>query len=180
MVDMRQSGGGKIRIVFVGPARGLIGYLSEFRTDTRGTGIMNRIFHSYAPYKGPIEKQRNGVLISMEDGDATGYALFNLADRGIMFIDHGTKVYKGMIIGEHSKDNDLEVNPIRGKQLTNVRAAGKDDSIKLPPPKKIILEEAISYIEDDELIEVTPKAIRIRKRYLDPNLRVRMMKKDKA
>ncbi|MFN5351776.1 MAG: translational GTPase TypA [Alphaproteobacteria bacterium] len=180
MVDMRQSGGGKIRIVFVGPARGLIGYLSEFRTDTRGTGIMNRIFHSYAPYKGPIEKQRNGVLISMEDGDATGYALFNLADRGIMFIDHGTKVYKGMIIGEHSKDNDLEVNPIRGKQLTNIRAAGKDDSIKLPPPKKIILEEAISYIEDDELIEVTPKAIRIRKRYLDPNLRVRMMKKDKA
>jgi GTP-binding protein len=171
MQEISPSSGGKTRIVFLCPSRGLIGYLSEFRTDTRGTGIMNRLFNSYGPYKGPIERQRNGVLISMEKGVAAGYALYNLEDRGKMFITPGTEVYSGMIIGEHSKSNDLEVNPIKGKQLTNSRSAGKDDAIKLSPAIQMSLEEAISYIEEDELVEVTPKIIRLRKKYLDSNER---------
>ena len=171
--DMRPSGGGKIRLTFHIPSRGLIGYQSEFLTDTRGTGIMNRLFHGYAPYRGKIEGRRNGVLISMENGVATAYALWNLEERGILFINPQDKVYAGMIIGQHSRDNDLEVNPIRGKQLTNIRTTSKDEAIKLTPPKLLTLEQAISYIGDDELVEITPKTIRLRKRYLDPNERKR-------
>lgn len=166
--DLRPSGGGKTRLTFFAPSRGMIGYLSEFKTDTRGTGVINRLFHGYEPFKGVIEKHRNGVLISMENGEAVAFALYNLEDRGFMFITPGTKVYQGMIIGEHSKQNDLDVNPIKGKQLTNMRASGKDDAIKLVPAKQMSLEEAISYILDDELLEVTPKNIRLRKKYLDP------------
>jgi len=168
MSDLRPSGGGKTRITFYAPSRGLIGYLSEFKTDTRGTGVMNRLFHSYEPYKGDIETYRNGVLISMENGNAVPFALFNLEPRGKMFIDAGVKVYSGMIIGEHSQNNDLEVNPIKGKQLTNMRASGKDEAVKLTTPVKMSLEEAISYINDDELVEVTPTNIRLRKKYLSP------------
>ena len=163
MTDMRVSGGGKTRVTFLGPSRGLIGYHGQFLTETRGTGIMNRIFHSYGEYRGNIEGRRNGVLISMEDGDAAGYALWKLEDRGKLFISHGERLYKGMIIGEHSRDNDLEVNPIKGKQLTNMRASGKDDAIRLTPPVIMTLEQAIAYIEEDELVEVTPKSIRLRK-----------------
>lgn len=177
MTDMRPSGGGKTRITFLAPSRGLIGYHSEFLTDTRGTGLMNRLFHSYAPYKGPIEGRRTGVLISNAQGDAVAYALFNLIDRGPQFIVHNDRVYEGMIVGEHTRSNDLEVNVLKGKQLTNIRASGKDEAIKLPPPKKMSLEEALSYIQDDELVEVTPKSIRLRKRYLDPNERKRAAKK---
>jgi GTP-binding protein len=177
MTEMKPSGGGKQRIVFLAPSRGLIGYHSEFLTDTRGTGIMNRLFHSYGPYKGPIEGRRQGVLISNATGEAVAYALFNLLDRGPQFVDHGTKVYEGMIVGEHTRGNDLEVNVLKGKQLTNIRAAGKDDAIKLPPVRKMTLEEALSYIQDDELVEVTPKSIRLRKRYLDPHERKRASKK---
>lgn len=177
MTDMRPSGGGKTRITFLGPSRGLIGYHGQFLTETRGTGIMNRIFHSYGPYRGNIEGRRNGVLVSMEDGDAAGYALWKLEDRGNMFIGHGEKVYQGMIIGEHNRDNDLEVNPIKGKQLTNIRAAGKDDAIRLTPPVIMTLEQAIAYIEDDELVEVTPKSIRLRKAILNSSDRKRANKK---
>ena len=169
MTDLRPSGGGKTRLTFLAPSRGLIGYLSEFRTDTRGTGIMNRLFNGYDTYKGPLKKNRNGVLVSMEKGEAVAFALYNLEDRGIMFVTPGTKIYVGMIIGEHSKNNDLEVNPIKGKQLTNMRAAGKDDAVKLTPARTMSLEEAISYIHDDELVEVTPKSIRLRKKILDSN-----------
>jgi GTP-binding protein len=177
MIDMRPSGGGKTRITFLGPSRGLIGYHGQFLTETRGTGIMNRIFHSYGPYRGIIEGRRNGVLVSMEDGDTAGYALWKLEDRGKMFIGHGEKVYQGMVIGEHNRDNDLEVNPIKGKQLTNMRASGKDDAIRLTPPVIMTLEQAIAYIEDDELVEVTPKSIRIRKSMLNSNDRKRANKK---
>lgn len=177
MTDMRPSGGGKTRITFLGPSRGLIGYHGQFLTETRGTGIMNRIFHSYGPYRGNIEGRRNGVLVSMEDGDAAGYALWKLEDRGNMFIGHGEKVYQGMIIGEHNRNNDLEVNPIKGKQLTNIRAAGKDDAIRLTPPILMTLEQAIAYIEDDELVEVTPKSIRLRKAMLNSSDRKRANKK---
>ena len=177
MIDMRPSGGGKTRITFLGPSRGLIGYHGQFLTETRGTGIMNRIFHSYGSYRGIIEGRRNGVLVSMEDGDAAGYALWKLEDRGKMFISHGEKVYQGMVIGEHNRDNDLEVNPIKGKQLTNMRASGKDDAIRLTPPVIMTLEQAIAYIEDDELVEVTPKSIRIRKAMLNSNDRKRANKK---
>ncbi|WP_019646759.1 translational GTPase TypA [Novispirillum itersonii] len=177
MTDMRPSGGGKTRITFLAPSRGLIGYHSEFLTDTRGTGLMNRLFHSYAPYKGAIEGRRTGVLISNAQGDAVAYALFNLIDRGPQFVVHNDRVYEGMIVGEHTRSNDLEVNVLKGKQLTNIRASGKDEAIKLPPPKKMSLEEALSYIQDDELVEVTPKSIRLRKRYLDPNERKRAAKK---
>lgn len=177
MIDMRPSGGGKTRITFLGPSRGLIGYHGQFLTETRGTGIMNRIFHSYGPYRGIIEGRRNGVLVSMEDGDAAGYALWKLEDRGKMFIGHGEKVYQGMVIGEHNRDNDLEVNPIKGKQLTNMRASGKDDAIRLTPPVIMTLEQAIAYIEGDELVEVTPKSIRIRKAMLNSNDRKRANKK---
>lgn len=173
MKDMRPSGGGKTRITFHAPSRGLIGYQSEFMTDTRGTGILSRLFHSYAPYKGAIVQHRNGVLISVGAGKAVAYAIFNLEDRGIFFINPGDEVYEGMVIGEYNRQQDLEVNPLKAKQLSNVRAAGKDEAIRLTPPKILTLEQALSYIEDDELVEVTPKSIRLRKRYLDPNERKR-------
>ncbi|RYE05892.1 MAG: translational GTPase TypA [Rickettsiaceae bacterium] len=173
MIDMRPSGGGKTRIVFIAPSRGLIGYHGPFLNETRGTGIMSRLFHSYAPYRGQIEGRRNGVLISNSDGDSTAYALWNLEDRGKMFINAGEKVYEGMIIGEHNRDNDLDVNPVKGKQLSNVRASGKDEAIRLTPPLLMTLEQAISYIQDDERVEVTPKSIRIRKAHLSPNDRKR-------
>jgi len=169
--DMRPSGGGKTRVTLHCPSRGLIGYHGEFLTDTRGTGIMNRSFHGYVPYKGVIEGRRTGVLISNSPGKAVAYALWNLEDRGEMFIEHNTPVYEGMIIGEHTRENDLDVNPIRGKQLTNIRAAGKDDAVKLKNPRLLSLEQAIAYIADDELVEVTPKFIRLRKRYLEFNNR---------
>ena len=176
MVDMKPSGGGKTRITFKVPSRGLIGYQGEFLTDTKGTGIMNRVFDSYQPYKGELAFKRNGSLISNDSGAATGYALFNLQDRGIMFIGAGDKVYTGMIIGQNAKNNDLEVNIIKGKQLTNVRASGTDEAIRLTPPKKLTLEDMITYINDDELVEVTPKSLRLRKLYLDSNERKRMSK----
>ena len=169
MVDMRPSGGGKTRITFHVPARGLIGYQGEFMTDTRGTGIMNRLFHGYAPYKGEIGGRRNGALISNDTGEAVAYAIWNLQDRGIMFINPQDKVYEGMIVGEHNRDNDLEINVLRAKQLTNMRASGKDEAIRLVPPLTMTLEQMISYIQADELLEVTPKNLRLRKRYLDSN-----------
>ena len=171
MTDMRPSGVGKTRITFLAPSRGLIGYHGEFMTDTRGTGLMNRVYHSYGPYKGKVEGRRVGVLISMGVGKAVAYALWNLEDRGVIMIDPQEEVYEGMIIGEHSRDNDLDVNVLKGKQLTNIRASGKDDAIKLTTPKKLTLEQAIAYINDDELVEVTPENIRLRKRYLIPHER---------
>ena len=173
LAEMRSTGTGKTRIVAHVPSRGLIGYHGEFLTDTRGTGVLNRVFHEWAPYKGPIPGRRRGVLISMDQGEAVAYALFNLEDRGRMFVNPGDKVYQGMVIGEHSRGNDLEVNPLKGKQLTNIRAAGKDEAVKLTPPVRFGLEEAIAYIDDDELVEVTPKSIRLRKRFLDPHERKR-------
>ena len=173
MVDMRPSGGGKTRVTFIAPSRGLIGYQSEFLTDTRGTGIMSRLFHSYGAYKGPIGGRIRGSLISNGMGTAVAYALWNLEDRGTMFIHSGTPVYEGMIVGEHTRDNDLEINVLKAKQLSNVRASGKDEAIRLTPPRILTLEQAISYIEEDELVEVTPKSIRIRKALLDPNDRKR-------
>ncbi|CAO3423582.1 translational GTPase TypA [Azospirillum endophyticum] len=173
LIEMRPSGGGKTRIVFHAPSRGLIGYQGEFLTDTRGTGIMNRLFHGYAPFKGAIAARRTGVLISNSDGTAVAYALWNLEDRGPMLIDPGVPVYQGMIIGEHTRGNDLEVNVIKGKQLTNIRTTSKDEAVRLTPPIQMTLERALSYISDDELVEVTPKSIRLRKRYLDPNERKR-------
>ncbi len=176
VVDMRTAQG-KTRITFHVPSRGLIGYHSEFLTDTRGTGIMNRLFLEYAPYKGPIEGRRNGALISLGDGEAVAYALFNLEDRGIMFVKPGDKVYNGMVVGEHNRPNDLEINVLKAKQLTNMRASGKDDAIKLTPPRLMTLEDALSYIQDDELVEVTPNALRLRKKYLDSNDRKRASRK---
>jgi GTP-binding protein len=171
MQDMRPSGGNKQRLTFIIPSRGLIGYHGEFMTDTRGTGIMNRLFAGYQPWAGPIEGRRNGSLISNSDGESVQYALFFLQDRGTLFVDPGSKVYVGLILGEHSRDNDLDVNPIKEKKLTNIRAAGKDEALLLIPPRRMSLEQAIAYIEDDELVEVTPGAIRLRKRYLDPHER---------
>ncbi|BBC71056.1 GTP-binding protein [Altererythrobacter sp. B11] len=171
MTDMRPSGAGKTRLTFSAPSRGLIGYHGEFLSDTRGTGIMNRLFEKYGPYKGPITGRQNGVLISMEQGDAVAYALNALEDRGILFISPGEALYQGMIIGENAKPQDLEVNPLKSKQLTNFRASGKDEGIRLTPPRRMTLEQAIAYIQDDELVEVTPKSIRLRKRYLDPHER---------
>jgi GTP-binding protein len=171
IIEMKPSGAGKTRIVFSAPSRGLIGYLSEFRTDTRGTGIMNRIFDKYDSYRGPIDQYRPGVLVSMENGVAVTFALHNLEARGQMFIDPQTQVYSGMIIGEHSKENDLEVNPVKGKALTNMRAAGSEEKMFLSPPRRMSLEESLSYIQDDELVEVTPSVIRLRKKELDSNLR---------
>ena len=173
MIEMRPSGGGRMRLVFHAPTRGLIGYQSELLSDTRGTAIMNRLFHAYAPHKGDIPGRRNGVLISNASGEATAYALFNLEDRGAMVIEPGWKVYEGMIIGEHTRDNDLEVNVMKGKQLTNVRSSGKDEAIRLTPPIRMTLERALAYIQDDELVEVTPTSIRLRKAILDPNDRKR-------
>lgn len=166
MVDMRSSGAWKTRIIFHAPSRGLIGYQSQFLTDTRGTGVLNRVFHDYAPYKGDIAGRRNGALISNDQGTAVAYALFNLQDRGVMFIGHQTPVYQGMIIGEHSRDNDLEVNVLKGKKLTNVRASGTDDAVVLTPPRKMSLEDMMSYINEDELLEVTPESLRLRKVHL--------------
>lgn len=173
LVEMKPAGAGKTRIIAHVPSRGLIGYHGEFLTDTRGTGVLNRVFHEWAPFKGPIPGRRAGVLISMEAGDAVAYALWNLEERGRMFIGPQAKVYTGMIIGEHSRDNDLEVNPLKGKKLTNVRASGSDDAVRLTPHIEFSLEEAIAYIDDDELVEVTPNVIRLRKRFLDPHERKR-------
>ncbi len=171
MIDMRASGAGKTRLTFHAPSRGLIGYQSRFLTQTRGTGVMNRLFHSYTPYKGDIEQRRNGALISNDTGTAVAYAIFNLQDRGAMFIDPQTPVYEGMIIGEHNRDNDLEVNILKGKKLTNVRASGTDDAVTLTPPRRMSLEDMMAYINDDELLEVTPVSLRLRKFHLCPHER---------
>ncbi|MEO0637477.1 MAG: translational GTPase TypA [Pseudomonadota bacterium] len=176
LAEMRPSGGGKQRLVLHVPTRGLIGYLGEFLTDTRGSGIMNRTFHGYEPHRGEITGRHTGVLISNGDGEAVAYALFNLEDRGPMMIDAQTKVYRGMIVGEHTRGNDLEVNVLKGKQLTNIRSAGKDDAVRLTTPLKMTLEKALAYIADDELVEVTPENIRLRKIHLDPNDRKRAAK----
>ena len=169
--EMRPSGGGRLRLVFHAPTRGLIGYQGELLTDTRGTAVMNRLFHGWAPHKGEIAGRKTGVLISNAMGEATAYSLFYLQDRGAMIIEPQTRVYEGMIVGQHTRDNDLVVNVIQGKKLTNIRAAGKDENVILTPPMRITLERALSYIEDDELVEVTPKSIRLRKRWLDANER---------
>ena len=173
MTDMRPAGAGKQRLVFLAPSRALIGYIGEFLTDTRGTGVLNRVFSDYQPWKGPIAQRHTGVIISAEQGESVAYALWNLEDRGPMFIGAGEKIYTGMIIGEHTRGNDLEVNALKGKKLTNVRAAGKDDAVALTPPIRLTLEKSIAYIADDELVEITPAAIRLRKRYLDSNERKR-------
>ncbi len=180
LTDMRPSGGGKVRLSFLAPSRGLIGYHGEFLSDTRGTGIMNRLFHGYAPYKGPIETRRVGAMISNGKGEAVAYAMWKLQERGPMMIVPGAKVYEGMIIGEHTKGTDLDVNVLLNKQLTNIRASGKDEAIRLTPPMLMTLEKAIAYIGDDELVEVTPKSIRLRKRYLDPHERKKMRKMAEA
>ena len=180
MRDMRPSGVGRQRIIFHAPTRGLIGYQSELLSDTRGTAIMNRLFHSYAPYFGEIPGRHTGALLSNGDGDAAAYAIFNLQDRGPMFIEHGTRVYAGMIIGEHTRGNDLELNVIKGKKLTNVRASGKDEAVVLTPPIKMSLEKALAYVGEDELVEVTPKSIRLRKAILDPNERKRVSRSKEA
>ena len=180
MTDMRPSGGGKTRLTFSAPSRGLIGYHGEFLSDTRGTGIMNRLFEKYGPHKGPISGRQNGVLISMEQGKAVAYALNALEERGILFISPGDDLYEGMVIGENAKPQDLEVNPLKSKQLTNFRASGKDEGIRLTPPRRMSLEQAIAYIQDDELVEVTPKVVRIRKRFLDPHERKRQARKLEA
>ncbi|HEY7811396.1 MAG TPA: translational GTPase TypA [Allosphingosinicella sp.] len=181
LVDMRPSGGGKTRITFSGPSRGLIGYHGEFLSDTRGTGIMNRMFERYGPYKGRIEGRQNGVLISNGSGETVTYALGPLEDRGILMVGPQEPVYEGMIIGENAKPEDLEVNPMKTKQLTNFRASGgKDDAIRLTPPKRMTLEQAIAYIQDDELVEVTPKSIRLRKRHLDPHERKKASRRSEA
>ena len=174
MREMQPSGGGKVRLLFLAPARGLIGYHGEFLTETRGTGVMNRTFNSYGPHVGKITGRRNGVLVSNAPGKTVAYALANLEGRGFMFISSGVFVYEGMIIGEHAKSGDLEVNPMKGKQLTNVRASGTDDAVRLTTPRSMNLEEAISYIDDDELVEVTPENIRLRKIHLDPQERKRI------
>ena len=173
LIEMKPSGGGRVRLVFYAPTRGLIGYQSELLTDTRGTAIMNRLFHAYGPHKGDIAGRRNGVLISNDQGDAVAYAMWKLEDRGPMMIEPGWKVYRGMIVGEHTRDNDLEINVLKGKQLTNIRTTSKDEAVRLTPPIRMTLEKALAYIEDDELVEITPKSIRLRKRLLDPNERKR-------
>ena len=180
MTEMKPSGGGRLRLVFHAPTRGLIGYQGELLTDTRGTAIMNRLFHAYAPYKGPIQGRRNGVLISNDRGDAVAYALWNLEDRGPMIIEPGWKVYNGMIVGEHTRGNDLIVNVLKGKKLTNIRTTSKDEAVRLTPPIRMTLEKALAYIEDDELVEVTPKSIRLRKKLLDENDRKKEERKKEA
>ncbi|QGM97929.1 translational GTPase TypA [Methylocystis parvus] len=177
MIEMRPSGGGRLRLVFYAPTRGLIGYQGELLTDTRGTAIMNRLFHEYAPHRGEIQGRRNGVLISNDQGEAVAYAMWKLEDRGPMMIEPGWKVYRGMIVGEHTRDNDLEINVLKGKQLTNIRTQSKDEAVRLTPPIQMTLEKALAYIEDDERVEVTPKSIRLRKVYLDPNDRKKFGKK---
>jgi GTP-binding protein len=173
LMEMKPSGGNRLRLVFHAPTRGLIGYQGELLTDTRGTAIMNRIFHGYAPFKGAIQGRRNGVLISNDAGEAVAYALWNLEDRGPMMIEPGWKVYNGMIVGEHTRDNDLIVNVLKGKKLTNIRTTSKDEAVRLTPPIRMTLEKALAYIQDDELVEVTPKSIRLRKKLLDENERKR-------
>jgi GTP-binding protein len=180
MIEMRPSGGGRVRLVFYAPTRGLIGYQGELLTDTRGTAIMNRLFHGYIAHKGEIAGRRNGVLISNEQGDAVAYAMWKLEDRGPMMIEPGWKVYRGMIVGEHTRDNDLEINVLKGKQLTNIRTTSKDEAVRLTPPIRMTLEKAMAYIQDDELVEVTPKSIRLRKAILDPNDRKRSERKREA
>src|ERR1700710_1776606 len=180
MMEMRPSGGHRLRMVFYAPTRGLIGYQGELLTDTRGTAIMNRLFHGYAPYKGDIQGRRNGVLISNDQGEAVAYAMFKLEDRGPMMISPGAKVYKGMIVGEHTRDNDLEINVLKGKQLTNIRTTSKDEAVRLTPPIQMTLEKALAYIGDDELVEVTPKSICLRKKFLDANDRKRADKAKQA
>ena len=174
LMEMRPSGGGRQRLVFIVPTRGLIGYQGELLTDTRGTAVMNRLFHAYVPFKGEIPGRRTGVLISNAAGEATAYSLFYLEERGPLMIDPQTRVYEGMIVGQHTRDNDLVVNVIQGKKLTNVRAAGKDENLLLTPPMRMSLEKSMSYIADDELVEITPKSIRLRKRWLDPHMRKKM------
>ena len=176
LVEMKPSGGGRLRLVFDAPTRGLIGYQGELLTDTRGTAVMNRVFHAYADYKGDIAGRRNGVLLSNDAGEAVAYAMWKLEDRGPMMIEPGAKVYRGMVVGEHTRGNDLEINVIKGKQLTNIRASGKDEAVRLTTPMKMTLEKALAYIDDDELVEVTPKAIRLRKRLLEPNDRKRALR----
>ena len=180
MIEMRPSGGGRVRLVFHAPTRGLIGYQGELLTDTRGTAIMNRLFHAYGPHKGEIAGRRNGVLISTDQGEAVAYALWNLEDRGPMMIEPGWKVYRGMIVGEHTRGNDLEVNVLKGKKLTNIRTHTKDEAVRLTPPIRMTLEKALAYIEDDELVEVTPKSIRLRKKLLDPNDRKKEERRKEA
>ena len=171
MIEMRPSGGGRVRLVFYAPTRGLIGYQGELLTDSRGTAVLNRVFHNYAPHKGDLQGRRNGVLISTDGGEAVAYALWNLEDRGPMMIEPGWKVYRGMIVGEHTRGNDLEVNVLKGKKLTNIRTHSKDEAVRLTPPIRMTLERALAYIADDEYVEVTPKSIRLRKKLLDPNER---------
>ncbi len=180
MTEMRPSGAGKTRITFSAPSRGLIGYHGEFLSDTRGTGIMNRLFEKYGPYKGAVGGRQNGVLISNSTGEAVGYALNALEERGILFVSPQEKVYEGMVIGENAKPDDLEVNPLKSKQLTNFRSTGKDDAIRLTPPTRMTLEQAIAYIDDDEMVEVTPQSIRLRKAILDPNERKKASRKKAA
>ncbi len=180
MTDMRPGGGGKTRITFLAPSRGLIGYHGQFLTETRGTGIMNRVFHGYIADKGVISGRRTGVLISNTPGKTVAYSLWNLEERGTMFVGAGVKAYTGMIIGENNRPGDLEVNPIKGKQLTNIRASGTDENIRLTPPRRLSLEQALAYIADDELVEVTPDNIRLRKRHLDPNDRKRASRQETA
>ncbi|MCW5713378.1 MAG: translational GTPase TypA [Bauldia sp.] len=176
MTEMKPSGGDRLRLIFLAPTRGLIGYQGELLTDTRGTAVMNRIFHSYQPYKGTIAGRRNGVLLSNDQGEAVAYAMFNLEDRGPMMIEPGTRIYRGMIVGEHNRENDLELNLLKGKKLTNIRAAGKDEAVRLTPPIRMTLEKALAWIADDELVEVTPQSIRLRKTILDPTERKRSEK----
>ncbi|MGB5185324.1 MAG: translational GTPase TypA [Xanthobacteraceae bacterium] len=180
MIEMRPSGGGRVRLIFYAPTRGLLGYHGELLTDTRGTAVMNRLFHAYGPHRGEIAGRRNGVLISTDQGEAVAYAMWNLEDRGPMMIEPGWKVYRGMIVGEHTRGNDLEVNVLKGKKLTNIRTHSKDEAIRLTPPIRMTLEKALAYIEDDELVEVTPKSIRLRKKLLDPNDRKRNERRKEA
>ena len=176
LVEMRPSGGGKVRLRFIAPSRGLIGYHGDFMTETRGTGIMHRVFREYAPIAGPISDRRNGVLVSNGDGKSVPYALMNLEDRGTLFIGAGVPVYEGMIIGEHSRGRDIDVNPMKTKRLTNIRASGTDEAVRLTTPRRMSLEQSIAYIQDDELVEITPDSIRLRKRFLDPHRRKRAAK----
>jgi GTP-binding protein len=180
LLEMKPSGGGRLRLVFHAPTRGLIGYQGELLTDTRGTAVMNRLFHAYAPYKGEVMGRRNGVLIANEPGEAVAYALWNLEDRGPMMIEPGWKVYRGMIVGEHTRDNDLEVNVLKGKKLTNIRTTSKDEAVRLTPPIRMTLEKALAYVQDDELVEVTPKSVRLRKKLLDPNERKKEERRKEA
>jgi GTP-binding protein len=180
MVEMRPSGGGRLRMVFHAPTRGLIGYQGELMTDSRGTAVLNKLFHGYEPHKGELHGRRNGVLISTDIGESVAYAMWNLEDRGPMMIEPGWKVYRGMIVGEHTRGSDLEVNVLKGKKLTNIRTHSKDEAIRLTPPIRMTLEKAMAYIEDDELVEVTPKSIRLRKKLLDPNERKKETRKAEA